>query len=78
MLITRTSKFSGKVHTRDIPVTQDQLDAWQRGGPIQRALPHLSLDDREFLISGVTPEEWASLMGDDDDLGSLDASEGVF
>ena len=79
MLITKTSKFSGRVHTRDIPVTQSQLDAWKSGGLIQRALHHLSLDDREFLISGVTPEEWSEMMGEaDDDFGPLTASEGVF
>lgn len=79
MLITRTSRYSGRVHTRDIDITQDQLDAWKKGGPIQRIAAHLSLDDREFLISGMTPAEWSELMAsDDDEFGPLTANEQVF
>jgi hypothetical protein len=25
-------------------------------------MPHLSVSDREFLISGVTDDEWAQMM----------------
>ena len=73
MQITRTSKLSGIQHTREIDVTQEQLDEWQRDkltdGPkrfIQNALPHLSADDREFLMTGVTPEEWEEAFGPED------------
>lgn len=59
MKITRTSPFSGKVHTREIPVTQEQLDKWQKSGMlIQHAMPDLSADDREFIKTGITPKEW--------------------
>ncbi len=61
MNITRTSMISGITRTRDINVTQDQLDNWQNGMTIQKAMPHLSTDDREFIISGATPEEWDEL-----------------
>lgn len=30
---------------------------------IQDALPELNPDQREFLISGTTPEEWEELFG---------------
>lgn len=58
MLITKTCMFTGKENTLDIDVTQEQLDAWKNGMLIQDAMPHLSLDDREFLISGVLPDVW--------------------
>lgn len=58
MLITRKSPFSGETHTLDINVTQEQIDDWQNGNLIQNAMPHLSVDDREFLMTGVTKEEW--------------------
>lgn len=58
MLITRKSLLTGRVHTREVPVTEEQLREWERGGLIQDVLPHLSANDREFLISGSTPEEW--------------------
>lgn len=62
MLITRTSMLTGKVHTLDIPVTIEQLDKWERGELIQRAMPNLSDDDREFIMSGITQDEWEEHM----------------
>jgi hypothetical protein len=59
MLITRKSPLSGEVNTRDIDVTEVALAAWQAGIVIQRAMPELSADDREFIMTGITPEEWA-------------------
>ena len=64
MEITKTSMFTGKSHTFEIDVTQAQLDDWQSGTLIQEAMPLLSSDAREFLMTGVTPEEWAANFGD--------------
>jgi hypothetical protein len=67
MQIMMRSMVSGKHNTRDIPITQAQLDAWQQPGVlIQDALPHLSLDDREFLMTGITPEEWDEHFSEED------------
>ncbi len=60
MLIIRTSLFSGNTNVMDIDVTQEQLDAWENGTLIQNAMPHLTSDEREFIKSGITPEEWDS------------------
>lgn len=65
MLIQKISQLSGKLHARDIDVTQEQLDRWRGGELIQRAMPHLSADDREFLMTGVTPEEWDDAFKED-------------
>lgn len=62
MQITRTSPFTGKLHIREIDVTEAQLEAWQGGQLIQEAMPHLSVDDREFLMTGITPEEWDKMF----------------
>lgn len=63
MQFTRKSALSGKVRTRDIDVTAKQLAAWESGMPIQQAMPHLSADDREFILSGITPDEWNRQFG---------------
>ncbi len=64
MKITRVSFLSKKTHTREIDVTSEQLKAYAEGGLlIQDALPHLSADDREYLITGSTPEEWDEAFG---------------
>ena len=51
--------FSGVTRTLDLPVTEEQIEDWNAGTLIQEAMPQLSADDREFVMTGVTPEEWA-------------------
>lgn len=58
MLIKMKSLLSGVEHSREINATQDQIDRWKAGALIQDAMPDLSKEDREFLITGITPEEW--------------------
>jgi hypothetical protein len=41
----------------DLPVTKEQIKAWQQGELIQNVMPHLSIVEREFLISGMSEEE---------------------
>jgi len=64
MLITRRSQFSGKVNTMDINITQKQYDDFlQDTRPIQKIFPFLCPDEREFLITGCTPQEWKEMFG---------------
>lgn len=58
MLIHRVSDLTGVKRSREINVTEAQVRAWQAGELIQRAMPNLSADDREFIMTGTTPEEW--------------------
>jgi len=66
MKITKTSPFSGVSHTLDIPVTEKQLQKWSNGMLIQKAMPNLTPDEREFLMTGITAEEWAETFGEDE------------
>ena len=63
MIITRTSPFSGKVNTMDIDITSAQIEKYNSGELIQRAFPHLSADEREFIKTGITPAEWNETFG---------------
>ena len=67
MKITRTSMFSGIERTLDLPITEAQIADWQAGGLIQNVMPELSADEREFIMTGVTAQEWAGEFGDEDD-----------
>ncbi len=59
MLIQRKSILTGIVHIMDLPVTEDQMYEYLHGGVLlQHAFPHLTPDQREFILNGVTPEEW--------------------
>ncbi len=60
MKITRISPFSGNTNSMEIEVTQEQLSSWESGVLIQNAMPNLSADEREFIMTGITPEEWDS------------------
>jgi len=64
MKIVRKSPFTGKMHQLEIDVTQEQLDSWRAGELIQNAMPNLSPEDREFIMTGITPEEWNELFGE--------------
>ena len=66
MMITRTSPFTGITRTKDIPVTEEQFARWQAGFErIQDAMPYLSASDREFIMTGITDEEWDQEFGED-------------
>ena len=65
MLITRKSLISGNINTMSLPITEEQYTAWEQGTLVQDAMPHLSPDEREFIMTGITPEEWADNFGDE-------------
>ena len=70
--ITKTSPFTDRVYTMQFDAyDQDEFElrllAWRRGDKlIQEAFPELSSDAREFIKSGITPEEWCKYMGEED------------
>ena len=66
MKITRQSMISGETRTKEIDVTQEQLDDYYiHGMLLQNAMPNLSADDREFIKTGIVDGEWAGLYADD-------------
>ena len=42
-------------------VLSEGFNKWLNGELIQIAMPEVSLDDREFLISGISPVGWDTL-----------------
>jgi hypothetical protein len=65
MKITKTSILSGITRTKEINVNQSQIDKWVAGMLIQNAMPEVSVDDREFIMTGITPEEWDSTFNEE-------------
>lgn len=66
MLIRNKSILTGKTHELEIDITPEQLKRWQGGELIQNVCPHLSAEDREFLINGSTKEEWDKFFPKED------------
>ena len=66
MKVTRTSSFTGITHTLDLPITSEDLRAWNNGMLIQDACPDLTEDQREFIMTGITSEEWDAAFGEEE------------
>ena len=49
----------------DIDVSHEQIALWEGGMLIQNAMPNLCEDEREFIMTGITPDEWDAHMCDD-------------
>ena len=62
--LSRTSNFTGKFNTMSLPISETTYDAafkqWQSGSLIQNAFPMLNANQRESIMTGITPEEWDS------------------
>ena len=74
--LTRRNDFTGKYNTMDLPLTKEE---WEHGKAqswklnpgigtkhIQDCFPQLNAGQREFLISGITPEEWDEMFGSEE------------
>ena len=61
MIITRTSPMTGRINKMDINVTEDQIKQWRSGALIQNVMPNLSPSEREFIMTGITENEWKEL-----------------
>ena len=76
MLITRISLLTGAEHTREVPITNQQAEDLSQG-LVQEVCPELPAKDREFLITGITRQEWEDAFGgpldveSDDEIGGL-------
>lgn len=67
MIVTKKSPLTGKVHSMDLAITPEQLAAYEASNQlIQEAFPHLTAEEREFLMTGLTPEEWDEAFKDED------------
>ncbi len=64
MTVTKTSIHSGITRTLDLDVTAHAIAAWEGGELIQVAMPSLTADEREFIKTGITAEEWEELFGE--------------
>jgi hypothetical protein len=63
MKVTTKCAFCRKRH--DVKVSSAGYRAWRDGVKIQIAIPGLSEDDRERLVSGICPECWGEKFAED-------------
>lgn len=62
--LVRRSPFTGKLHETEFDLPFHQFLSYYAGEAlIQNAFPTLNADEREFIMTGITPEEWNSTLG---------------
>src|SRR6478752_4139783 len=61
MLVYVSHAITGEEVSKELPVTKEEIMRWQSGELIQNVWPDLSSDDREFLMTGMSQEEWDKL-----------------
>jgi hypothetical protein len=62
--LTRKSMITGEMNTMTLDTTQDKIDLFftENDRPlIQDLFPELTVDEREFIQTGCTPEDWNNL-----------------
>jgi len=62
MLVGRKSIITGVKSEMEIDVSEKQITLWMEGELIQNVMPNLSPDEREFLMTGITPAEWNEMV----------------
>jgi hypothetical protein len=63
-VFTGPCKKTGQPYSVRVPAKA--LYKYRQGASIQDAMPMLSRDDREFLMSGYSPEGWNQVFADDE------------
>jgi hypothetical protein len=58
---------SGITRTIDLPITERDVIRYDDGWLLQEAFPNLDADQREFIKTGITKEEWVEIYGPDED-----------
>jgi len=70
MNIIKKSSLSGIEHTMNINITEEELfrieNRYNSKELIQNIVPNLSMDEREFLMTGITNEEWVNTFGEEE------------
>ena len=67
VLVHKKSMVSGRLNSMLLPTTQGKIEYWVESGKlIQDVMPDLDDDQREFLVSGITPREWNDMFGEED------------
>lgn len=71
VVVLSPSQLTGKEHSMELPMTVTEyrraMEHYNRGALIQDAFPRLSPAQREFLMTGITPEEWESLKAEEEE-----------
>jgi hypothetical protein len=68
MKVTKKSTLTGRENSQNVEITLQELIRIEHrmvtGELIQDIVPFLSRTEREFLMTGITQEEWVTAFGE--------------
>ncbi len=68
MFVTKTSMITGQQNTLWVEgLTQDMIEKWENGALIQDAMATIPQELREFIMSGITPDEWDTTFPEEEE-----------
>ena len=80
MQVTRRSPLTGNINTLEVNVTQEQMQEFQSEGR-QRLVQEIFCDatapEREFILTGYTPQDWEQIFGGEEDEDDYDVEFGA-
>jgi hypothetical protein len=61
--IERKSPKTGKINSMILDTTKELLDEYYAGSDrlVQDIFPNLNVDEREFIMTGYTVEDWSAI-----------------
>jgi len=66
MKITKISQLTGNTNTLELNVTLEQLQRFENrvntGEYLQTIFSQLTKEEREFILTGITPTEWNEIF----------------
>lgn len=66
--VIRYNMMTGKFNKAIISITSEQYYRWnQRRELIQDVMPNISKEEREFLMTGYTPDDWEKMFPKDEE-----------
>jgi hypothetical protein len=68
MVVVAISAATGEKHAMPLEITEAQVYDWVNGASIQDAMPQLTAEGREFLMTGITQVEWDSLFSETEEV----------
>ena len=67
VVVENRSTVTGKIDTMTFNMSMIEFEncfvLWEDGALIQNAFPMLNADEREFLMTGMTPDDWNKVCG---------------
>ena len=62
MTLTKKSPLTFTDNTMTIDCEISDYYRWKNGMTIQKAMPYVSYDEREWLMTGIYPGEWMKFI----------------